>query len=386
MLLMRETALQEYNPIMDSECSLVTSKLHEMVMFAYPIVMKCIKRKINSCYPLHLFFSSCFISDLRVLVGTFVVPIILVVVFNIMNILLTIRYISRRKKVAVSKLMKDWTFMKNLTFRRAISVPWLVILFGLCWLFGLLAIREASTVFKCLFVIFNAFQGFYFFLLICILYDDARYFWARILPCRRYKQKSYTVRNVTSLQSPIFKTGKAHSVKIDLTYQSSIFKTSTDGPETISSAHNEGTTTFDTTKNVCETSLDLDYIPENGEDKMSQMELTSCPVDSVAKECDTVAVTEPQSSLPQGQQTRLTTADDEIDENSGLSVNVNCNQSTSDAQDFKNCEIPLSAAPQDLKQRKSAIPLQDRDQLTCISTTTSSAQQVAHGGGNSEEI
>lgn len=328
-------------------------------------------------------FSSCFISDLRVLVGTFIVPIILVVVFNVMNISLTFRYISKRKKVSKT-FRKNWTFMKNWTVKHAIGVPWLVVLFGLSWLFGLLAIREASTAFKCLFVVFNAFQGFNFILFICILYDDARYFWARIVvPCRRYKQRSYTVQNAVTFQSSVFKAGKAYSVKNDLTNRSSIFKTSIDGPETISSAQNEGTVTFDTTKNVCETNLDLDYIPENGEDKMSQMELTSCPVDSVAKESNTVALTEPQSSLLQGEQTRLTTADDEIDENSGLSVNVNCNQSTSDAQD---CEVPLSAAPQDLKQRKSAIPLQDRDQLTCVSTTTSSAQQVAHGGGNSEEI
>lgn len=269
-----------------------------------------------------------------------------------MNIV-TFRRIARVRKVrAITREWKAVLGEHNRTLKIVISVTCLIVLFGFSCLFGLLTIREASTAFKYLFVIFNGFQGFYFLLFICIHNDVAKYYWAKIVTCGQYRRKR---------KHFVFGHSKGYNVHNPQSIQTSIFKTATDDL-TIVSAHNEGSTTFDTTKNVCVTSFDLECIPEEGVENKSQMELTSYPVESVAKECDTVVVTEPESSLPQAQQTRLSTTYEEGNE---ISAKIRFNQSTSDDQDF-DCEVPFSASPQHLKQGKSAIPLQDGDQLTCL--------------------
>ena len=45
-----------------------------------------------------------------------------------------------------------------------------MVLFGLTWLFWVMTVREASIVFQFLFVISNAFQGFFFFVFIIYVY------------------------------------------------------------------------------------------------------------------------------------------------------------------------------------------------------------------------
>ena len=67
-------------------------------------------------------------------------------------------------------------------------------LFGLTWLFGALTVTGfggsgASTAFQILFVIFNAFQGFFIFLFLCVFSKDARESWLEVFTCGRYKSK-----------------------------------------------------------------------------------------------------------------------------------------------------------------------------------------------------
>ena len=68
-------------------------------------------------------------------------------------------------------------------------------LFGLTWIFGALTVTglrdsNASTAFQALFVILNAFQGFFIFLFFCVFNKDARESWSELLSCGRYKSKS----------------------------------------------------------------------------------------------------------------------------------------------------------------------------------------------------
>ena len=123
--------------------------------------------------------TSCFISDLRLLAGVVLVPMILVMLFNIFMLVVAFRVIvqQNRKKFFQGG---DRHLMKMGT-RNIVSLIWLTVLFGLGWLFGLLTIREASKVFQYLFVILNAFQGFYFFLFIVINQKEARKFWTGML-------------------------------------------------------------------------------------------------------------------------------------------------------------------------------------------------------------
>ena len=74
-----------------------------------------------------------------------------------------------------------------------ISIVGLMVTFGLTWLFGALTVREASTVFQYLFVIFNGFQGFVFFVVICLIGKDGREFWTYVITsslCRKSKKFS----------------------------------------------------------------------------------------------------------------------------------------------------------------------------------------------------
>ena len=76
-----------------------------------------------------------------------------------------------------------------------ISIVGLMVIFGLTWLFGALTVREASTAFQYLFVIFNGFQGFFFFVVICLAGKDGREFWTYVITnsLRRKSKKSFTL-------------------------------------------------------------------------------------------------------------------------------------------------------------------------------------------------
>ena len=90
--------------------------------------------------------------------------------------------------VTSSKKNHDFNKQKNpkkLAIKTMVSIAGVMILFGLTWLFGALTIRSASKVFQYLFVIFNAFQGFFFFVFICILGKDGREFWVQLSKRRR---------------------------------------------------------------------------------------------------------------------------------------------------------------------------------------------------------
>ena len=79
--------------------------------------------------------------------------------------------------------------------RLLISIAGVMFLFGLTWLFGALTVTgfgdsRASTAFQVLFVILNAFQGFFIFLFFCVFSKDARDAWLELLPCDCNQSKS----------------------------------------------------------------------------------------------------------------------------------------------------------------------------------------------------
>ena len=76
-----------------------------------------------------------------------------------------------------------------------ITIAGIMFLFGLTWLFGALTVTgirdtKASTAFQVLFVICNAFQGFFIFFFLCVFNKDARDLWLELLSCGRYQSKS----------------------------------------------------------------------------------------------------------------------------------------------------------------------------------------------------
>ena len=106
-------------------------------------------------------------------------PLILVMLFNIFMLSVAFRVIVKQNK---KKFFQggDRHLMK-MSVRNIISLVWLIVLFGVGWLFGFLTIRDASKAFQYIFVILNAFQGFYFFLFIVLNQKEARKFWTGII-------------------------------------------------------------------------------------------------------------------------------------------------------------------------------------------------------------
>ena len=81
------------------------------------------------------------------------------------------------------------------TIKVLIGIAGVMFLFGLTWFFGALTVSgfgdaRASIAFQVLFVICNAFQGFFIFLFFCVLSKDGRESWLVLLSCGRYKPKS----------------------------------------------------------------------------------------------------------------------------------------------------------------------------------------------------
>ena len=82
-----------------------------------------------------------------------------------------------------------------------VGIAGLTVLFGMTWLFGAMTVREASIVFQYLFVLSSGFQGFFFFVFICLLGKDGRKFWIRVFTWCLFKKFSKSHSKASQNQS-----------------------------------------------------------------------------------------------------------------------------------------------------------------------------------------
>jgi hypothetical protein len=73
--------------------------------------------------------------------------------------------------------------------RRSIAI---LVVLGLTWVFGILAVKDAKLVFQYLFCIFNSLQGLLVFIFYCVLSKDTRIKWKELFS---KKKKSDTIRH-----------------------------------------------------------------------------------------------------------------------------------------------------------------------------------------------
>ena len=136
-----------------------------------------------------IIFCSCFINDIRVLYGLFLVPLFIVLLFNtVVFVMVTVVLIKHTRK----KLAKDSNKKKEvtqITIKAIISVFSVMLMFGLSWLFGALSIDKGAIFFQWPFAILNTLQGFFLFLFFCVIGNDAREEWLNLLSCYRRKKK-----------------------------------------------------------------------------------------------------------------------------------------------------------------------------------------------------
>jgi len=103
-----------------------------------------------------------------------------------------IRVIIRQTRHKLDRTKEE--IKKKTVVRLVISIAGIMFLFGLTWLFGALTVTgfgsvTASFAFQVLFVICNAFQGFFIFLFFCVFNKDARDLWIELFSCGHYKSK-----------------------------------------------------------------------------------------------------------------------------------------------------------------------------------------------------
>ena len=130
--------------------------------------------------------SSCFISNAALFFGTFLGPIFVILLFNTVIFAMVIRVLIKHsvKKIGHTKQQID----QKSAVKLLISIIGVSFLFGLPWLFGALTVTGftdpiSSTAFQVVFVILNAFQGFFIFLFFCVLSSDARESWLEVFSC-----------------------------------------------------------------------------------------------------------------------------------------------------------------------------------------------------------
>ena len=143
--------------------------------------------------------SSCFISDPAVFFGAFLGPIFAILLFNTVMFVLAIgvlinHTLCHSKEVSHTPSRSKKKVDKKKIIRLLIGIAGITFLFGLTWFFGALTVTgfkdlRTSTAFQALFVILNAFQGFFIFLFFCVLKKDVRELWLGVFRCGHSKSK-----------------------------------------------------------------------------------------------------------------------------------------------------------------------------------------------------
>ena len=126
-------------------------------------------------------FYSCFISHAGVFWGTFLAPILAIMLFNLFIFVWVIVVLIRHKCGRVSR--KQEIVSASTIMRMMFSISGVMSLFGLTWLFAILlfTVIELRNISQLLFTIFNSLQGFFIF--IFILNTEAIGLWKKFLAC-----------------------------------------------------------------------------------------------------------------------------------------------------------------------------------------------------------
>lgn len=97
-------------------------------------------------------------------------PIVIIIVVNFGIFILAIRALGRSGALVSAE-------KKSTSYQRARTSVAILILLGLTWGFGALAVSSAQLVFDYLFCIFNSLQGFLIFYFHCLRHQEVRSQW-----------------------------------------------------------------------------------------------------------------------------------------------------------------------------------------------------------------
>jgi hypothetical protein len=153
----------------------------------------------------------------------FLAPVVLILIVNTIAFVLIIRSLLK----AGSKVAADKRATGLQQVRRASAI---MVVLGLTWLFGVLAIRDAKLVFQYLFCIFNAFQGLLVFVFYCLLSSETRAKYRKLLRSKNTESGTSGKQRYPHSSSE----GKFHEINSNKNTRSNIYTTST-GASSLSS-------------------------------------------------------------------------------------------------------------------------------------------------------
>ncbi|XP_071807321.1 adhesion G protein-coupled receptor L3-like isoform X2 [Asterias amurensis] len=127
----------------------------------------------------------------------FVVPVIVVVMFNMIVFTMVIRIIMKSARLHQEK---NYDHIKSGVKGALVLMP----IMGMPWLFGLLMFDGSGEVFEYLFIIFNTLQGLFIFLIYCVFNSEVRAAFVRKRDKRR--QEMALNSRILPMQSKVTET------------------------------------------------------------------------------------------------------------------------------------------------------------------------------------
>ncbi|XP_019855086.1 PREDICTED: adhesion G-protein coupled receptor G2-like [Amphimedon queenslandica] len=128
----------------------------------------------------------CFIGQLSGFLTAFLVPVMLILIFNLVIYILILRVLILHA-VRKNKRLQKSSMTPSEAVKMILSFTGIMFLLGLTWIFSIFTfISEpgVSYALQFLFAFFNAFQGFFIFIFFVVLSSDARAAWKSLLcPC-----------------------------------------------------------------------------------------------------------------------------------------------------------------------------------------------------------
>ena len=123
----------------------------------------------------------CFLSHSGSFWGAFLIPILLIVIFNLVLficiVIVMVQHIRRRKTFKTDEMGH------RKVIETIIRLTCVMFLFGFTWLFAILTVSVPGLrdTFQILFTTFNSFQGAFVFLFCCVLNEEARESWKHVI-------------------------------------------------------------------------------------------------------------------------------------------------------------------------------------------------------------
>ena len=200
---------------------------------------------------LFVFSHSCFISDTGVFFGAFLVPIILIMIFNAC-IFISSSYVVIKLKINQQKRNQPLSNKNKLPMSSKNACKLLALLAGFMFLLGLSWIILMFTIIgadtsiygafavQWLFVFFNSLQGLFLFVFFVVLNRDARKLWLVCLHSRcnrsstKFKNLPSKEKTVSAKLNEYTNSGKQNHITSETTTTSAHLETTTNNDDNTS--------------------------------------------------------------------------------------------------------------------------------------------------------